>query len=129
MKHLLVEVLSHYRQQQKYYLHDFVIMDDHCHLLVSPIVTLERTMQFIKGGFSYRAKKELRFIHEIWQPSYYDRRVRDAEEFFAFREYIRQNPVKKGMVARAEEFEYGSARAGLELDGIPERVRPDEGGA
>jgi hypothetical protein len=33
----------------------------------------------IKGGFSYRARKELGLVGEIWQPSYYDRRVRDFE--------------------------------------------------
>ncbi len=122
MKRLLVDVLFHYRLQQKYLLHDFVLMPDHFHLLIIPVVTLERTMQFIKGGFSFRAKRELGFAHEIWQSSYYDRRVRDAEEFFAFREYVRQNPVKKGMVTSAEDYEYGSAWAGYELDGIPERV-------
>src|SRR3954468_2183586 len=129
MRQLLVDVLLHYRQEQRYLLHDFVLMPDHFHLLITPIVTLERAMQFVKGAFSFRAKRELGFTHEIWQPSYYDRRVRDAEEFFAFREYIRQNPVKKGMVASAEQYEYGSAWAGYELDGVPERLRAVEVGA
>lgn len=80
MKQLFVDVLFHYRQQQKFLLHDFVVMPDHFHLLITPIVTLERALQLIKGGFSYRAKKELGFVREIWQPSYYDRRVRDVEE-------------------------------------------------
>jgi len=86
-------------------------------------------VQLIKGGFSFRAKRELGFAHEIWQPSYYDRRVRDAEEFFAFREYIRRNPVKKGLVRAAEEYEYGSAWTGYELDGVPERVKSAQVGA
>jgi REP-associated tyrosine transposase len=122
MMQLFLDVLFHYRQQQKYLLHEFVLMPDHFHLLITPIVTLERAMQLIKGGFSFRAKRELGFAYEIWPPSYYDRRVRDAEEFFAFREYIRQNPVKKGLVASAAEYEYGSAWARYQLDRIPERV-------
>jgi len=129
MRQLFLDVLFHYRQQQKYLLHDFVLMPDHFHLLITPVVTLERAMQFIKGGFSFRAKRELGFVHEIWQPSYYDRRVRDETEFLAFREYIRQNPVKKGLIASAEKYEYGSAWCGYELDGIPEKVRPVEVGA
>jgi len=116
MRRLLLDVLFHYRQQQKYLLHEFVLMPDHFHLLITPIVTLERAMQFIKGGYSFRAKRELGFAHEIWQPSYYDRRVRDAKEFFAFREYIRQNPVKKALVPTAEEYESSSAWSGYELD-------------
>jgi putative transposase len=60
-------------------------MPNHFHLLVTPIppVTMEKAMQFIKGGFSYRAKKELAFHGEIWQTSFYDRRVRDADEYLA----------------------------------------------
>src|SRR5882762_2866971 len=97
MAGLFVDVLLHYRQQEKYLLHEFVVMTDHFHLLITPTPTLERVMQLIKGGFSFRAKKEVGFVHEIWQPSYYDRRVRDVEEYLAFQEYIRQNPVKRRM--------------------------------
>jgi putative transposase len=129
MKQLFLDVLFHYQSQRKYFLHEFVLMPDHFHLLITPIVTLERAMQFVKGGFSFRANRELGFMHEIWQPSYYDRRVRDAREFFAFREYIRQNPVKKGLVPAAEEYEYGSAWPGYDLDGISERVKAAEVGA
>ena len=95
MAKLFVEVLSHYRLQQKYLLHAFVLMPDHFHLLITPTLTLERAMQLVKGGFSYRARKELGINHEIWQPSYYDRRVRSVPEHSAFRDYIHLNPVKR----------------------------------
>jgi putative transposase len=124
MAGLFVDVLLHYRQQTKYLLYEFVVMPDHFHLLVTPLESLERAVQLIKGGFSYRAKKELGFAHEIWQPSYYDRRVRDIGEYLAFREYIRQNPVKKGLVRVAEEYRYGSAWPGRVLDGAPQRFKP-----
>ena len=126
MRRLFLEVLFHYRQQEKYLLHEFVIMTDHFHLLLSPIVTLERAMQFIKGGFSYRARKEFGFGHAIWQSSYYDRRVRDVEEYFAFRDYIRQNPVKKRLVQVAEGFPYSSAWPDFQLDEAPQRLKPPE---
>jgi putative transposase len=86
-------------------------------------------MQLIKGEFSYRAKKELRFAHEIWQPSYYDRRVRDLEEYFSFREYIRRNPIKRGLARSAEGYVYSSASAGIELDNAPQRLKPVSIGA
>ena len=78
MAGLFVDVLLHYRERGKYLLHEFVVMPDHFHLLITPRESLERAMQLIKGGFSFRAKRELGFMHEIWQPSFYDRRVRDA---------------------------------------------------
>jgi len=123
MKKLLIDVLFHYRQLEKYRLHEFVIMSDHFHLLLTPGVTLERSMQFIKGGFAFRAKRELGFPHEIWQSSYYDRRVRDSEEYLAFARYIEQNPVKKGLVQRPEQCWYRSAWPGLELDEAPQRLK------
>lgn len=124
MASLFVDVLSHYRRQGKYLLHEFVVMPDHFHLLISSLETLERSMQLIKGGLSYRAKKELGFAHEIWQPSYYDRRVRDAEEYFSFREYIRRNAVKRGLAASPEKYPYCSAWPEVQLDEAPQRLKP-----
>lgn len=81
-------------------------------------------MQLIKGGLSFRAKKEKGFVREMWQPSFYDRRVRDAEEYYAFREYIRHNPRKRGLAIRAEDYRYSSAWPGLVLDEAPQRLKP-----
>ena len=124
MAQLFVDVLFHYRRQNKYLLHEFIVMPNHFHLLMSPCETLERAVQLVKGGFSFRAKKELGFAHEIWQPSYYDRRVRDIGEYFAFREYIRGNAVKRGLAGSAEEYLYSSARPEVQLDGAPQRLKP-----
>ena len=81
-------------------------------------------MQLIKGGFSFRAKRELSFMHEVWQPSFYDRRVRDAEEYFTFRDYIRRNALKRRLAVKAEDYRYSSAWAGLVLDEAPQRLKP-----
>lgn len=126
MARLFVDVLLHYRRQTKYLLHEFVVMPDHFHLLITPLETLERSMQLIKGAFSYRAKRELSFSGEIWQPSYYERRVRDIDEYLGFRGYIRRNPVKKGLALVPEEYPYCSAASGFELDSIPQRLKPLE---
>jgi len=124
MGQLFREVLLHYRQQEKYLLHEFVLMPDHFHLLITPALTLERALQLIKGGFSYRARKELHFAGEIWQPSFYDRRVRDVEEYEAFRQYIRLNPVKRGLVRAEEAYAYSSAAPGFVSDPLPRRLKP-----
>jgi putative transposase len=110
--------------QGKYLLHEFVVMPDHFHLLITPRESLERAIQLIKGGFSFRAKRELGFMHEIWQPSFYDRRVRDAEEYSAFREYIQQNALKRGLAAKAQDYRYSSAWPDLVLDEAPQRLKP-----
>jgi putative transposase len=118
-----IETLLHYRLQRNYLLHEFVIMPNHFHLLITPTLTLERALQLIKGGFSHRARKELGFAGEIWQPSYYDRRVRGIEDYMNFKYYIRQNPVRRGLAKTPGEYPYSSACPGFALDEIPERLK------
>jgi putative transposase len=120
---LFVEVMLHYRQENKYLLHAFVVMPDHVHLLLTPSLTLERALQLIKGGFSFRAKKELGFGGEIWEKSFYDRRIRDLAEFESCRNYIHQNPVKAGLAETAKKYSFGSAGE-LKLDELPQRLKP-----
>src|SRR5437762_12776361 len=72
MAGLLIDVLQNYRAQRKFLLHELVIMPNHFHLLINPLegTTLERAMQIIKGGFSFRAKKELVIHDVIWHTSF-----------------------------------------------------------
>jgi putative transposase len=81
-------------------------------------------VQFIKGGFSYRAKKEGIFAGEIWGKSFYDRRVRNLAEYAAFRVYIQPNPVNRGLVRTPKEYRYSGARSGVALDEVPQRLKP-----
>jgi putative transposase len=124
MANLLLDVLRSYQQQNKYQLHEFVIMPNHFHLLITPNppVTIEKAIQFIKGGFSYRAKKELGFTGEIWQTSFYDHRVRESSEYIRLRHYIHMNPVRRGLVPSPEEFPFSSAN--LNLDEVPQWLKP-----
>ena len=117
-----IDTLLNYRLQRKYLLHEFVIMPNHFHLLITPTLTLERSLQLIKGGFSYRARKELGVAGKIWQPSCYDRRVRGPEDYMNFKYYIRQNPVKNGLAKMPEEYPYSSAYPGYVMDSVPERL-------
>ena len=124
MARLFVEVLFHYRDHKNYLLHEFVLMPDHFHLLISPALSLERSLQLIKGGFSYRAKKELGFAGEIWEKSFYDRRVRGAEDYYNFKQYIRQNPIKQGLVTEFASYPYNSARPEFAMNEVPQRLKP-----
>lgn len=124
MARLFLDVLFHYRRQNYYLLHEFVLMPNHFHVLITPTISLEGSLQVIKGGFSYRARKESFFGSEIWQTSFYDHRVRNLAEYDAFTEYIHENPVKAGLAASAAEYPYSSAFPSFTLDGIPPRLKP-----
>jgi putative transposase len=125
MARLFADTLFHYRRERKFLLHEFVIMPDHFHALITPTgVALEKAMQFIKGGFSYRVKKELGLNIEIWERGYIEHRIRDANDYSQHVEYIRQNPVKARVVSAAEDYPYCSAHGGVELDLCPQGLKP-----
>jgi putative transposase len=104
----LVDVLRSNVATGKFQLHDFVIMPDHLHLLVTlpDEVTIEKAMQLIKGGFSYRLKRDFGYQGEVWQRGFSEVRIIDGQSFLRNRAYIGQNPVKAGLVDRAEQWPY-----------------------
>jgi putative transposase len=118
---LLVETLALYRDQHKFLLHEFIVMPDHLHLLFTPApeISLERAMQFVKGGFSYRLKSG-----SVWQASFTNHRVRDWEDYERCREYLRMNPVRARLASRPEEYLYSSAAGGVRLDPVPRGLKP-----
>jgi REP element-mobilizing transposase RayT len=67
-----VDVLVENRRKGRFLLHEFVIMPNHFHLQLTPAaaIPLGKALQFIKGGFSFRAKREIHFGLEIWQASF-----------------------------------------------------------
>ena len=133
---LFIEVLRSYVGAKKFQVHDFVVMQDHVHLLltVGPDMTIERAMQYVKGGFSYRLKKETGYAGEVWQRGYSEVRVEDERSFEEHRRYIAENPVKAGLVDSAEEFPFCFAylakqkQQGLKPRSIAERIGPSKAG-
>jgi len=116
---LFIETLYRYRQKQKYRLHCFVVMPEHFHLLITPRgITIERALQLIKGGYSFRVSEELNRHFDIWERGFTDRRVRSGE-YEGFKNYIEENPVKAGLAKTAQEYPCGSASGKYELDPPP----------
>jgi putative transposase len=95
---LLIDVLRSYMAAGKFKVHDFVVMPDHVHVLLSVggDMTIEKAMQLIKGRFSYRLKHECGYLGEVWQVGFSESRADDAASFERYQRYIAQNPVKAG---------------------------------
>lgn len=57
---IVTEQIVHYRAEGAYLLHAFVVMPNHIHVLLTPgtAVSLEKAMQYIKGGSSHRIHAE-----------------------------------------------------------------------
>jgi putative transposase len=126
MASFFIEVLLSYRDQNKFLVHAFTVMPDHVHILftVGPSLTVERAVQFVKGGFSYCAKKELRILAEIWQRGFSEVRILDHASFAARQHYIAENAVRAGLVGKAEAYPFSSVSGKYRLDEEPQGLKP-----
>jgi putative transposase len=118
---LMLSTINHY-VGTGYALHAYVIMPDHLHLLLTPIESIEKSVQLMKGGFLFRAKRELEWPGEIWQPGFTDHRIRDEQDWQRHIEYIRMNPIEAKLVEDAVLYEF----MGFPLKEFPQRLKPNE---
>jgi putative transposase len=112
---LLDRTILDYHSQGRFLLHAFVIMPDHFHALITPApdVSLEKAMQYIKGGFSFRLKSKL----DVWMRSFNESQILSEEKFVSCLRYIEENPVRRGLVA--VQIDYPFSSASLSLDPMP----------
>jgi len=117
---LLQQTILDYRRQGRFLLHTFVIMPDHFHALITPApdVSLEKAVQFIKGGFSFRVKSKF----DVWMRSFNESQILTEEKFVSCVRYIEDNPVHERLVLRVEDYPYTSAGRGS-LDPMPLHLR------
>ena len=105
---LLIEILRELVKEHAFELHDFVVMPDHVHLLVTigEGMTIEKAIQLVKGRFSFRLKKEHGYLGEVWQRGFSEVQVMGPQNFETHRRYIAENPVKAGLVQAGEEYPF-----------------------
>jgi putative transposase len=127
MCRIILEMLYEYRARGIFRLHEFVVMPDHFHLLITvgSGMTIEKAVQFIKGGFAFRAGKEFGAKAPFWQKGFSEVRILDSDRFEKAANYIRNNPVAARLALDAREFPYSSAYAGFELDPPPRWLTRD----
>jgi putative transposase len=71
---MLLQRILACREKGAYLLHEFVVMPNHFHMLMTPgqETSLEKAVQLIKGGFSHTFHKERGDRMEIWQVGFHD---------------------------------------------------------
>ncbi|MEL6741249.1 MAG: transposase [Planctomycetota bacterium] len=101
-------------------LHAWVVMPEHVHLLVTPRppeVGVPRILSAIKRRSATRILAQIREHHttpvrQLWQPGGgYDRNILGGPEFNEKIRYIHENPVRRGLVERPEDWAWSSASA------------------
>ena len=86
----------------------FVIMPNHLHLFCSPS-TMEHPP--LKRWVTYwKSLVAVRWPHakdgKVWQRDCWDRQLRSGESYSEKWEYVRNNPVRAGLVSRVEDWSW-----------------------
>ena len=86
-------------------------MPDHVHLILSPLLDttenvfgLAEIMNGIKGASAHGINKALARKGHVWQDESFDHVLRSDESLRERVEYICQNPVRKRLVERVDDY-------------------------
>lgn len=90
-------------------------MSNHVHLVVVPatIQSMERSFRQLHTRYAQRLNRMMNWKGHVWQGRYFSAAL-DEQYFWSAMRYVELNPVRAGMVARAEDFPWSSARAHCE---------------
>jgi len=98
---------------KRYDLHAAVVMPDHVHVLLTPLrdekdwpYSLPVILKLIKGTSARSVNKLLGSSGPVWQEESFDHVLRSQESFDEKLEYLRQNPVRRGLVKRPEDYKW-----------------------
>jgi putative transposase len=113
-------------------LYAYIVMPNQLHVLVQPIENgISKTMQLLKGrssrkinilreakasptqnntkGTTARGRGDFSRPINVWQKGFFDFTILTEQKFREKFNYIHYNPVKWGLVKKAEDYEYSSA--------------------
>ncbi len=108
-------VLQHclFESGRRIQLHAAVAMPDHVHLLFTALrdgggwtFALPEIMKAIKGTSARSINKLMERHGPVWQDESFDHVIRGNESLKETVEYIQQNPVRRGLVAAPEDYEW-----------------------
>ena len=135
----LAHALTRMRRQHGFVLTAWVFLPDHWHAIIYPPhpLTISRVFQAVKVSSMILINLGRRESGELWQGRFFDRALRTVKEYMETVEYIHLNPVRRGLLRRAEEWKWSSVheyagmageeqerRCGLRIDRV--RLPADE---
>ena len=133
---ILLNNIKHYQQKREFIILGYVIMPTHFHWIVKTepskgtisdimrdikkytawdiLEQLESEKSALLKSFSKNVKPGQK--RQFWIHRFDDEVIRNHKMFWAKLKYIHNNPVKAGIVERAEDYKYSSARIYIHND-------------
>jgi REP element-mobilizing transposase RayT len=95
----------------------YVIMPDHVHFFVSPLDREGDLSRYIQAfrSFVTKALRLCGYPYPLWQRQFFDHLLRSDESYDLKWQYVRQNPVRSGLVRQPEDWPYAGEIHRLEL--------------
>jgi len=94
-------------------MHIVVVMPDHVHMIFTPLenekqetFSFEEIVGAIKGASAHSVNKALKRSGTAWQDESFDHVIRHADSLEQKIKYVRENPVRKGLVSRPEDYKW-----------------------
>lgn len=108
---IVEDTLLHFNGE-RYRLFAWTIMPNHVHVLIETCTgyPLAKVVQSWKTFSARESNSFLQRSGAFWARDYFDRYIRDELHLQAVTAYIENNPVKAGLVEKAEDWRFGSAR-------------------
>ena len=107
----VIESLLWARTQGRIWLLGYVMMDDHFHVLLS--LREDATLANIMEGLTRHTARQANRLRgqggQFWQEGYHDHAIRDEEDLWRHLQYMHENPVRRGWVQKADEYEWSTA--------------------
>lgn len=115
------EWLSEYTKKYGLRIWAYCLMSNHVHFIAVPMQNdaLARTFNILHMRYSQYANFRQDNRGHLWQGRFYSCAL-DEEHLYAAVRYVENNPVKAGLVQRAEDYPWSSARA--HVTGQPDAV-------
>jgi putative transposase len=105
----VLEAMIEVQKKQMGQVRAYTLMTNHVHILLTPLVALDKITHQIKGATARRANLILsRTGAPFWQDESFDHWVRSPAEHDKIRKYIERNPVVAGLAARPEDWPWSS---------------------
>ena len=108
---VVIEALHWLHNTGRIELHGYVVMPDHVHALFTLCEDneLSRVMKVFKGYSARRMNSLLGRKGSLWQSQFYDHAIRDKRDFVTRLVYMLDNPRRRGLVERYEDWPFSSA--------------------
>ena len=87
----------------------YVIMPDHVHFFATPERDDAKLARFVGSWKEWTAKRLARdcgIEPPLWQVRFFDHLLRTEESYADKREYVLNNPVRAGLVAKADDWPF-----------------------